>query len=371
MSAAEERRMNPETSSPSWLEQGRLEQAGLWWTRLREPQLSPQDLAQWLDWCQQHPANLQAFERIEALGGQLSALASSTRAGLVRELLAEEVPRRRLRRRWLWPAAASIVLAAGLAAWATQWRPLTGAAHGVEAARVYATHKSESREVNLADGSHVAIGADSDLSVGYSDSGRNLELGKGEAYFEVEHDAQRPFIVRAGRLAVIAIGTAFNIRKTGERVEVTVTRGVVDVQDRRSGSAATAAQPRKGAIRVPAGQRVVAEAGDAEFKVRAADEAATLSWRSGSMAFLDEDLAFVVANLNRYTQHEVVIADPVVARLRFTGTLVQGHEQEWLEAIQRIFPVAARREADGRIALYYRPVAREYHGALSAAARAS
>jgi transmembrane sensor len=91
--------------------------------------------------------------------------------------------------------------------------------------------------------------------------------------------------------------------------------------------------------------------------VRPADRDAATSWRSGSMSFLDEDLGLVVANLNRYSSHEVAIADPALEHLRFTGSVVQGREGEWLAALQKVFPVEVRQGADGRVLLYRRETA--------------
>jgi transmembrane sensor len=343
--------MNPvETINPSL-----LEQASLWWVRLRDDDVPPEEISRWLDWCQADPAHLQAFEKIEALGGRLGALDSPTRAAMVRELLAEDrpVPRAAPRRRLPWAALAAGV--AGIfAVGAGLWRPSALPGIGGAQTASYITARAQSREVSLADGSHVAIGADSSLAVSYTAAARNLQLRDGEAYFEVEHNPDRPFVVQAGRLKVTAVGTAFNIRKTGDSVEVIVTRGVVDVADGAAPAAANSQLPRAGVIRVAAGQLVAAEQGSPSLTVRPADSESATSWRQGSMSFLDEDLALVVANLNRYSSQPVAIADPSLDHLRFTGTLLQGHEQEWLAAIQKVFPVTVRQAEDGQILLYRR-----------------
>jgi transmembrane sensor len=337
----------------------RLEQASLWWVRLREDDVSAEEVARWLDWCQGDPENLRAFEKVESLGGRLGQLDPGTRTALARELLDEgraEAPRRPRWRRYRWPAAAA--LAAGAVALLLGrggWPAAAPPAAAQSAA--YVTQKAQIRDVALSDGSRVAIGADTALAVSYSESGRNLQLKSGEAYFEVEHNPDRPFAVQAGRLKVIAVGTAFNIRKTGDTVEVIVTRGAVDVEDAaaRSGGSHSAALPRDGVIRVAAGQLVMADGGPS-LNVRPADPAAAVSWRSGSMSFIDQDLAVVVANLNRYSSREVSIADPALERLRFTGSVVQGHEDEWLAAIQKVFPVSVR-DTGGRVLLYRRAAA--------------
>jgi transmembrane sensor len=224
---------------------------------------------------------------------------------------------------------------------------------------VFATARAQSRDLELTDGSKIALGAATRLDVAYSAAVRNLQLGDGEAYFEVAHNVQRPFVVQVGRLKVVAVGTAFNIRKTGERIEVVVTQGAVDVENAAAAHAAQSAQtrlPNDGAIRVAAGQLVVAEVQG--LSVRPADATAATAWRHGNLQFVDEDLAVVVANLNRYAQREVVIADPSLAGLRYTGTILQGRESEWLAAIEKVFPIDVQNDEQGRVALHRRAVVR-------------
>lgn len=356
--------MNPtaNTVSPDTVQ---LEQAALWWQRLREEDLRADEISEWLAWCQCDPANLAAFEKIETLGGRFDTLDARTRASLARELLEGEVipgllpaaPRRGWRRLGL---LRSLALAAMLVATVSLGFYLSAA----QTARltqnaVYATARAQSRDLELSDGSRVALGAATRLHVAYSADVRDLQLADGEAYFEVAHNAHRPFVVHVGRLRVIAVGTAFNIRKTGARIELVVTDGAVDVED-GAALAASAAQtrlPNDGAIRVAAGQLVVADAGQG-LRVRPADPAAATAWRQGRLRFVDEDLAVVVANLNRYTREEVVIADASLGKLRYTGTILQGREAEWLVAIEKVFPVHAQRDAQGRVALYRRDRAR-------------
>lgn len=344
--------------------QARLEEASQWWLRLREDSVRPDEIGQWLDWCQRDPANLQVFEKIETLGARMEALDGETRVMLMRELLDEgdsgplppamPPPASAPRYRLLRPALLSsllIVVCAGLIAW---WSLGTHPA-GLQN-ELYATARAERDQVRLTDGSQLALGAATAVKVDYNPQWRNLELDHGEAYFEVEHDRQRPFVVHVGRLKVIAVGTAFNIRKTGERVEVVVTDGVVDVEDSASLPVADAAAhlPQAGAIRVAAGQLIVAETGDGALTVRPADRVAALAWRSGSLQFVDEKLGLVVANLNRYTRHDVVITDPSLADLRYTGTVLEGHEGEWLAAIEKVFPITVQHDAQGRATLMRR-----------------
>jgi transmembrane sensor len=332
----------------------RTEQAGLWWVRLRETDIAPEEIAQWLDWCQSDPANLEAFENIENLGGRFQMLDAETRAALTRELLDEPAPLRphipaapasnpklqpRATRRWLAPLALAATLVAGVSVWLLS-RVDTLPAH------VYRTARAEQQDFQLEDGSQLALGAMSSVSVAYSEAQRRLALDAGEAYFEVAPNPSRPFVVQVGKLRVTAVGTAFNIRRSGDQVEVAVTHGIVDVREVDAGADDQDATHR---LRLDAGHQVIAGTGD--WAVRAADTAQALSWRSGSMAFVDEDLALVVANLNRYAEHPVVLVDSALGKLRYTGTVVQGHEDAWVSAIEAVFPVRAARDDQGRVLL--------------------
>ncbi len=328
----------------------RAEQAGLWWVRLREADVSPEEISQWLDWCQADPANLQAFEAIDQLGGRLATLDANARAELTRELLApspSDAPRLRPSRLqfrvWRPVLAAAASLLVGVGIW--QYRTDERAA----AAVTYATQRGQQRDVALDDGSHVALGGLSSVVVRYSGQRRQLQLDAGEAYFEVAPNPQRPFVVQVGAYRVTAVGTAFNIRRTGKQVEVAVVHGTVDVREAEP-HVTDADSLRK--LRVQAGHQVVAGSQTPlDWSLRPSDTQQALSWRSGSMAFIDESLARVVDNVNRYAAQPIVLADASLAELRYTGTVIQGREADWVEAIEAAFPVRAERDGQGRMLL--------------------
>ena len=56
-----------------------------------------------------------------------------------------------------------------------------------------------------------------------------IELASGEAYFDVVHDASRPFTVYAGNRRITDIGTKFSVFRNGDDVRVTVREGRVRV----------------------------------------------------------------------------------------------------------------------------------------------
>jgi ferric-dicitrate binding protein FerR (iron transport regulator) len=88
------------------------------------------------------------------------------------------------------------------------------------------------RQIVLPDGSTVVLHAGSTLDYppGFPGNSREVSL-KGEAYFDVRHDGQKPFIIHTGTVRTIVLGTAFNISSDSLRVTVSVTGGKVRVEN--------------------------------------------------------------------------------------------------------------------------------------------
>lgn len=83
----------------------------------------------------------------------------------------------------------------------------------------------------LSDGSVVILNKGSHLNYPEKFAGNNREVYlTGEGYFDIKHDAKKPFLVHSGKVITRVLGTAFNI-KSGAQVEVTVARGKVAVSD--------------------------------------------------------------------------------------------------------------------------------------------
>src|SRR5262249_2994594 len=94
---------------------------------------------------------------------------------------------------------------------------------------VYRTGFGERRFWRLAGGSRLSLDAQTAVKVQYSSDFRALRLLRGQARFDVAHDARRPFQVQAGDRAVLATGTAFNVDLLGDQLYVTLLEGHVKV----------------------------------------------------------------------------------------------------------------------------------------------
>lgn len=92
---------------------------------------------------------------------------------------------------------------------------------------VFATLPGQLGTARLADGSSVRLNGATRLRVRFSQGARSVELLAGQAFFDVRHDAARPFVVRAGAGEARVLGTAFDLERTERQVSLAVYRGAV------------------------------------------------------------------------------------------------------------------------------------------------
>ncbi len=326
--------------------------AAQWSLTLRDEEVDPRQVAAWVEWIHADPTHMAEFEKMESLTGGLDALSGVHKAALLRRYGPAESGLRTGRTRFAVAACALLALAAGAWWYAQQHLPFSA---------TYLTAKGENRELALPDGTAVVLGAGTRIDVSYGMGERVVRLRDGEAYFSVQRQTRRPFVVLAGDLHLTDIGTDFDVRKSGPHITVTVAEGIVDVRRRTteqtpaaSASAAADAAPDAQVYRLNAGEQMrVGPATNAPVLARVdADMAA--SWRGGRLDFQDETLAVVVSHVNRYAEHELIIVDTDVAHMRFTGTVFYDRIEDWLTATSHLFKLRTEPAADGRIMLFAR-----------------
>lgn len=352
--------MSPEEKPGGAGDAQRLETATDWMLRLRDDTASEHEIVRWVQWCEADSRNQQAFDRVRDLWQVSGALGHEVVDGDLLEV--EAAARRpdgfgrlarkagyRLRASWagyrhpLLLAAANILVMLMLVAAASA---LYVRRHQAGDDDLVAAASEPVHEAELSDGSKMELAAKSVVAVHYSEARRGIELREGEAYFTVAPNKERPFVVAAGNVRVRAVGTAFNVRQSGGRAVITVTKGKVDVYRVDPGADDTAggeAHP----IRIAAGGQVSWDGPGAQDPVVAAvDPAVALSWREGRLAYDNEPLGSVIADYNRYSRRQVVIDSEAVKGLRFSGTLLTGSTREWLRALPDEFPVQVRQRDD-------------------------
>ena len=139
-------------------------------------------------------------------------------------------------RRWLSYAAMIIVLAGSalIIYWnnkSTQKKSPDQLATNTPINEVVARPGSRSKLV-LPDGTQVWLNAESRITYhnNFNTDQREVDL-EGEAFFDVTHDAGRPFIVHTSGIDIKVLGTAFNVKSyaSDETIETTLLRGSIEV----------------------------------------------------------------------------------------------------------------------------------------------
>jgi transmembrane sensor len=210
----------------------------------------------------------------------------------------------------------------------------------------YSTPVGGLASVPLSDGSHITLNTATEVHIALSGKERDIELARGEAFFEVAKDAKRPFVVNVGKKRVIAVGTQFSVLRDGDAIRVVVSEGTVRIEDRR-GTASVPVLPLTAAdsadaVLLSAGS--VAHAGSAGVLVQKETESKTqeqLSWRTGILMFRDQTLAEAAAEFNRYNERQIVIADPAIQNLKIEGNFRATNVDAFVRLLESGFPVHA------------------------------
>ena len=172
----------------------------------------------------------------------------------------------------------------------------------------FRTGTGENRVVTLADGSAVNLSADSAIDVELTPEGRHVRLLSGQAFFDVAHDAARPFTVEAGNAKVVVLGTAFDVALDETETTVQLARGVVGI----SGEGQAVAEMAPGEMAVVDG-----ETGAITRDTLPIEEIG--AWRSGRLFVNDVTIDSVVARLQRYHPAWISVPDRALGRQRVTG----------------------------------------------------
>ncbi|TBR39335.1 MULTISPECIES: FecR family protein [Dyella] len=300
-----------------------------WWLRLRDPDCSEQTTGQWLAWFEADERHRQAFEAVCQFAEQLDSVPAMERQALSRSFATQPARTAMQRSRTnAWLAVAAVLVVAVLGGVWVAKRDLA------PSSRSYASQIAQTQQIALPDGSSIELGASSSLTTKYARSQRHVDLVAGEAFFHVTHDEARPFVVNAGPLSILDLGTAFNVRRTGERVVVAVTEGRVRVSPNQQADASNVA-----GVEVTAGHQVSFDPGNASLSVSPVTTDHATAWRNHRLEFVNEPLVDVVANVNRYSQRPVRIADADLGGLSFTGTVKTDAIDSWVSALPRVFPL--------------------------------
>jgi transmembrane sensor len=201
--------------------------------------------------------------------------------------------------------------------------------------------------ISMNDGSTVTLNTNSDIRVALNETERRVDLERGEAFFEVAKDPNRPFIVRIGDQRVIAVGTKFSVRREPNHVRVIVTEGRVRVEHSEPHQPADAALISAGGVAVAGAAGVLVQ----DKSLSDAEE--RLSWRQGIVVFRESLLSDAVAEFNRYNTRQIYIEDPALGSMRIGGHFRTRNAEGFVRLLAEAFPIRVE-DNESRIVLRHR-----------------
>ena len=333
-------------------------EASEWVVLLEDGDVSSEHLADFKAWYAKSEKHREAFEERTALWNDFDHIvllndfaASDETAEILKKDSSPFLPAALGRRSFLSAIAASFVLAIG-----TGVLFLENAENIIKLPTEFQTAIGEHKEIALSDGSTVNLNTDSKIQISYRDDARIVTLVRGEAYFNVERDPDRPFSVLARGKSVTAVGTAFTVRLLNEKVGVTVTHGRVALfggpQEEVITDTPSRLLPKAPIAEIIAGQKAVFDKEIEHLdRVAPAVLARELSWRDGLLSFAGEPLSKVVSDVGRYTNITIEIEGDQFADLPISGYIKIGEYEEMFEALEIMAGLKAVKLSPNRVQL--------------------
>lgn len=235
---------------------------------------------------------------------------------------------------------AVVALAVGVLIWPTQQAAVS---------QTFAAAAGRPLSAALTDGSSVQLNGGSDIHTTFDGKTRIVRL-RGEGFFAVAKDAERPFSVLTQTHRITALGTRFNVDERSDgAVEISLLEGRVEVTDLRA--------PERRVV-MTAGHRLVAgKAPLSAAQVRPLDTDPsngndTPDWTQGWVDADDMSLADLLLELRRQSPDlQVGLADSTLAGRRISGRFETSDPRAVLTVVAATQGLTVRTEASGRVLL--------------------
>jgi transmembrane sensor len=324
------------------------EDAVHWVVRMNCDQRTHADEADFRTWLEKDPAHARSYADCAALWDGVGEFAQTDEAHERLRPLREPPRLRRFNRR--------VALFGGFGAAAAAAAVALIAPDLLDGEQTFQTTPGQQKRLRLADGTGVLLNTDSRLRVTFGYGERRIFLDRGQAFFQVAKDKTRPFRVFVGADEVRALGTAFEVRRIGDSVQVTLEEGRVAIYRAHATEPQTLNRgppPRMGpepAVVLSPGQQAVLASAE-PVAVRGVDLRKVQAWRYGRMILDDAPLGEAIADLNRYGGVQIVLADPKLGKIRVSGVFHTGRPDDFVEAVTAAFPVEIARQNENTIVL--------------------
>jgi len=304
------------------------DKAAFWTARLMSGEMTAEERKDMQLWLAQSPDHSAALKEFETLLGEVDSYGER----LLANEFERELDRRADDKQRFVPSIAKIAATVAVAGAAAIFALFVSQGRG--APQSFQTAVGQFQEIELEDGSEIELNTASVVRVAYDKRRRAVGLEQGEAFFSVEKDKARPFIVKTDYAEIAVTGTSFSVSNANGHSSVHVLTGVVDVKPLRGASST-----------LLAGDMIEIGPDGVIGRVTRYDPALVLAWRSGKARFREEPLGEALDTLNRYFQTPIVLEDEVLAALPVTGEFDIRDSETAIRALSLAFKLESR--ADG------------------------
>lgn len=306
------------------------DQAYAWVVALRGENVSDKNLEEFADWLASTDVHQLAWNQALDVWETLGAIANLP----LEELMIDDSDRAKISSDKKVPMRFSL-----FENWGRLWKPIALAFSLATVGlftvfnlqpegEIYTAGVGQYLAVTLVDGSVVELNTDTEISVSFTEDSRDLELLKGEVFFTVAADKDKPFTVSVAGATIQAVGTAFNIHRfTNQSAILTVVEGIVRVQE-AAGSSVSSAQSKL--LTVNEAMEIDSVLGLSESHV---SQLHATAWRQGLLLFDNTSINDAVEMLNRYMHQKVIVADDVSKSIKISGTFSSRQNKETLAAV--------------------------------------
>ncbi len=200
------------------------------------------------------------------------------------------------------------------------------------------TFAGQHKEVVLPDGSKVWLNVNSSIS--YADnfndgSQREVKL-KGEAFFEVEKNPTKPFLISTGKTLTTVLGTSFDVKQEKEgTIRVAVVTGKVSFKSVKN--------PRQELILEPGEAGVISSEGYAG-KSKYSDKN-FLYWKNKQLNFENVPLSQVIETLEDAYQVSFQLMDSALLERKITASFKEASLTEVTNVLEALFGISIRKSA--------------------------
>jgi ferric-dicitrate binding protein FerR (iron transport regulator) len=231
----------------------------------------------------------------------------------------------------------------------------------------YVCKPGERKSFQFPDGTQVILNAGSEIYLNeeYAKNTREVFL-KGEAFFEVQHNAAVPFIVHTASMDVKALGTAFNVKSYNNenKTEAVLIRGLVEVTLKKDNNRKLLLHPDEKVLwtdNKTSGETTIPPATSKAIKEQAVikpvkrsdnGEVKEVAWVQNNLAFDDEPFEEIAYQLNRWYNVNIQFESNDIKQYHFTATFKKEKIDQVLNILKTSKRFNYRFDGEGDIVIY-------------------